>query len=227
MGTTMRLVVTGLTIVLLPVLCYADKKDIQISYYSSLSMVCTDNDTNIPSNTIIYWITNNVVVISNNTPEQELPDRLQISTNGNALNISKIDDNQFGYYTCVMVFPNRTIDVRRWGVNIDGADFSDLEKEYRNNAIVGGIAAAVMVVMFGGGCLVWHFRYRKRSKEIHKEGIEEEPGKSEKKYDNKAFDMPNDIEMQEAREDLDTGYDNAGKPDRDGKPNGGTNDKKM
>jgi hypothetical protein len=53
----------------------------------------------------------------------------------------------------------------RWGVNVDGADFSELEEQYRHNAIVGAIAAAVMVVAIGGCCAVWNYRYARRLRE--------------------------------------------------------------
>ena len=50
----------------------------------------------------------------------------------------------------------------RYGLNIDGADFSELIKQYEENAIVGGVAAATMLVLVGGACLLWNCRYANR-----------------------------------------------------------------
>ena len=81
----------------------------------------------------------------------------------------------------------------RWGLNVDGADFSDLEKQYRESAIIGAIAAAVMLIILGGGCLIWHFRYSRRDQNSRgrASGIEDDPKKtSEQLYHNQAFDNP-------------------------------------
>ena len=109
-------------------------------------------------------------------------------------------DAQFGYYTCVMVptAPGRGARVARWGVNVQGADFSRLESQYRHSAVVGAIAAAVMLVLVGGGCVIWHFRYSTRS---GRQGAGLEDGGPQKAAPHVYHNQAQDVEMEETPAD--------------------------
>ena len=176
--------------------CDAWKKDVKVRYYGTAILRCRENETHIP-NAQVFWITPDASVIEETTPESQLPKNV-IRVNGTVismLNVTKVDDDQFGYYTCVMISESsRAVTLARWGLNVDGADFSDLEKQYRESAVIGAIAAAVMLVVLGGGCLIWHFRYSRRDQNSSgpASGIEDGPKKtSEQLYHNRrAFDNP-------------------------------------
>ena len=114
----------------------------------------------------------------------------------------EIDEDQFGYYHCVVTYKSasRPATVIRWGLNVNGADFSDLLREYRRKAVIGGIAAACLLLLVGGCCLFWNVRNSKRDQEMEKENgdlndlktdIEVSPsaqGDNEKKFHNAAYE---------------------------------------
>ncbi|XP_071088234.1 uncharacterized protein [Haliotis cracherodii] len=137
--------------------------DKTIRYFTDISLQCDSLALNISDDmsqvTKLYWIlTDGVLVDSTST---NLPKNVALSANSYTLNITKISDPMFGYYHCVILFNNNTVQAIRRGVNVDGADFTELHDQYRSNAIIGGIAAGVMVAIVGVSCLVWHFRFRK------------------------------------------------------------------
>lgn len=172
--------------------CDAWTKDIKVRYYGTAILRCHENETVIP-NARVFWITPDASIIEQNTTDSQLPTNV-IKVNGTVismLNVTKVDDDQFGYYTCVMVSNNPvdSVTLVRWGLNVDGADFSDLEKQYRDNAIVGAIAAAIMLVLLGGGCFIWHFRYSRRERDRNgRSSIEDDPKKTSVQLYNPAFD---------------------------------------
>ncbi|XP_046371977.2 uncharacterized protein LOC124146007 [Haliotis rufescens] len=137
--------------------------DKTIRYFADISLQCDSLALNISDDMSqvrkLYWIlTDGVLVDSTST---NLPKNVALSANSYTLNITKISDPMFGYYHCVILFNNNTVQAIRRGVNVDGADFTELHDQYRSNALIGGIAAGVMVAIVGVSCLVWHFRFRK------------------------------------------------------------------
>nr|KAG5706273.1 hypothetical protein BaRGS_026055 [Batillaria attramentaria] len=84
---------------------------------------------------------------------------------------------------------------------LDDDMFGKLEEQYRENAVIGAIAAAVMLVLVGGACIIWHFRYSKRnSARGDGSSIEDDP-KADMKYRNQAFDGGDMIETAPAAPD--------------------------
>lgn len=177
--------------------CDAWKKDIKVRYFSSTILPCQENRTVIPDTSQIFWITPDATVLTSTTPEKDFPQNVKLAQNNliTQLNITEVSDSQFGFYTCVMVKTNSEVVLARWGLNVDGADFSHLEEEYRKNAVVGAIAAGVMIALLGGTCLIWHFRYTKRSRpgeSAENGGVKDDLGKpaTSNVFHNQGYDEP-------------------------------------
>lgn len=132
---TAELALAGLTvIVMLSHSADAERQDIKVRYYAPCVLKCSDNVTQ-PRDVRMFWILPDAVAIDHTTDESRLPTRLRFvnPNSSNELNITRVDDDQFGYYTCVMINASTgEVMVTQWGVNIDGADFSALEAEYRS-----------------------------------------------------------------------------------------------
>ncbi|XP_012937114.1 uncharacterized protein LOC106011564 [Aplysia californica] len=159
--------------------------DLKIRYFSDVSLLCdhpglniTDNPSTVNS---ISWVLPDGTTIDANSllndrkyvlsgPDDDvsLPTRDRPAFDAFNLTVLRVDDDVFGYYTCVIVRSvtpgsgDAPISVVRWGLNVDGADFSELLETYKENAIIGGAAAAGMLVLVGGGCLFYHCRYSSR-----------------------------------------------------------------
>ena len=109
--------------------------------------------------------------------------------NASTINVTRADEDRFGYYTCVIIHNDHRVTVFRWGLNVDGADFSELEDHYKHSAVIGAIAAGVVLAVVGGGCLIRDLRYKKRGKE-GKEGEDFEKTASSQQFENGAFVSP-------------------------------------
>ena len=173
----------------------------KVPYYSTVTLRCQEDPAQPMGTGQVFWITPDNAVIQPSTPQSQLPANIVVPPGGHVseINVTNVSDDSFGYYTCVMVTGSGEVMLARWGLNVDGADFSDLEEQYRRNAVIGAIAAAVMVVVVGGACLVWHFRYSRRG-QLSGRGAEEDLKKpSPHLYDNGAFagKSATDMEMAE------------------------------
>lgn len=171
--------------------------DIMVEYYTSVNLPCDDYTLNYTTNNrnrqdMIkhkFWILPSNEIVDNQTVRKNI--ELSTSWENFSLTIQRINDADFGYYTCIIVTDNvlLTKSVRR-GVNIDGPSFGDLDSKYRHNAMVGGIAAAIMFVLIGSTCLIWNFRFaRKMDRQDMKlkVGSPYEEVKVENPYINAAF----------------------------------------
>ncbi|GFN88113.1 hypothetical protein PoB_001461900 [Plakobranchus ocellatus] len=165
----------------------------KVPFYSSPSMTCDHPLLNITLSDdvkAISWVFpdgTNVYSASDVNPRQYVFSEPDSSTTGPNSSIFalynltalEIDEDQFGYYLCVVEYTNTGSDVKpaaviRWGLNVNGADFSDLLKTYRENAIVGGAAAAALLVLVGGGCLFWNVRYGNQGLDDNDDDAEED-----------------------------------------------------
>ncbi|XP_069131546.1 uncharacterized protein [Argopecten irradians] len=186
--------VLGVMVVFIPVVM---GDNIKVEYYNTTTLACDNNDLNIttvPSNAdnikAKYWILPSGERIDNTSTAKMKKGELSWSisdwSNYNLI-VRNVDDEDFGFYYCVIVRDNYHVDVVQKGLNIDGPDYSKLLKRYRHNAMIGGIAAAVLFVVICGACLIDHFRYSSKKGRDRKEGLELDGGY----YDNAAVDGVN------------------------------------
>ncbi|XP_033743222.1 uncharacterized protein LOC117329395 [Pecten maximus] len=177
--------------VLIPVIV-AD--NVKVEYYSTTTFKCDSMDLNIttiPSNAnniqAKYWILPSGERIDNTSTSEMKKGELSWSISdwsNYSLTVRNVDDDDFGLYYCIIVRTNYHLDVVQKGLNIDGPDYSKLMERYRHNAMIGGIAAAVLFAVICGACLINHFRYSSKRSKDRKEGLELDGGY----YDNAAAD---------------------------------------
>ncbi|KAL3878667.1 hypothetical protein ACJMK2_030998 [Sinanodonta woodiana] len=180
----MTIIFTILVTCILPSLTKSE--NIMLEYYKDVTFECDDLQINVSTISPppkMHWILPSGKVISD-----DFQNTSHIHLGGSMnLTIQKIDDEDFGRYFCVIVFKNQTINVVSHGLNVDGPFYGDLLERYRHNAMIGGIAAAVLFVVIAAFCVVYHFRYV--VKKGGDKGIEEIDGYNTKVYDNIALEM--------------------------------------
>ncbi|KAK6172865.1 hypothetical protein SNE40_016438 [Patella caerulea] len=175
------------------------KADIQVEYFRGANLTCDSNMLNVSQNfnniESIQWMLPDVSLITESTNTIKVIKRNMLAY---TLMIDRVADDQFGYYTCIIVYKttmvneNAEVKVVRWGLNINGPDFSKLRAEYARHAIVGAIAAGILLGVLGITCVIWHYRYnaRKRRNEI------KYAANASSEYNNKAYD---DIDIEKEK----------------------------
>lgn len=158
-------------------------EEFYLEYYTTVSMDCDDSKYNFTSSQHIekrYWL------LPDSSLLQSGQNNKHVNIDSNfTLTINKIDDNDFGYYFCLVVRSDHSVDRIRHGLNVNGPYFGDLLEKYRKNAIIGGIAAGTLFVIVAGTCLVWHMRYQTRER---KNKAVDELDKAIHGFDLKAYD---------------------------------------
>lgn len=168
-------------------------EDIKEPYFKQVTLECTMNQTypslGIPKR---YWIFPNGKTYENdsNAPMCRKQKCWTMDSSGFNVTIKRINDEDFGVYYCVNVFDRKSILVERRGLNVDGPYFGDLLQQYKKNAMVGGIAAAVLFVVLACSCFLWNCRYNKRKniKGDSRNGELTDINMVHSQYDNKAMD---------------------------------------
>ncbi|KAK3606355.1 hypothetical protein CHS0354_041992 [Potamilus streckersoni] len=75
-------------------------------------------------------------------------ERVSIFDHGQLLSVRKTDNDDFGLYICIVMVSNRGLMTIKHGVNVDGPYYDPKQAEnYRRNAIIGGIAAGIILVL--------------------------------------------------------------------------------
>ncbi|BFZ24051.1 hypothetical protein BsWGS_27090 [Bradybaena similaris] len=144
--------------------------DLTAKYFSDVSMICDHPDLQISQQadvrSLAWILPDGELIDSSRRPDPRLYQLSGINDRLDSYNLTAMDINDavFGYYTCIVVYNSQVkpVNVIRWGLNVGGADFTELMQTYQDNAIVGGVAAAAMLVAIGAVCLLWHFRFSNR-----------------------------------------------------------------
>lgn len=142
-------------------------------YYSNTTLACDDTLLGLPYTTFKkFWtLPNGSVVQWSHAPDQ----KYQLgSFPGFNLTITNIDDADFGWYYCIILWDDYIYLIHsiKIGLNVNGADYESLYDAYKKNAIIGGIAAASTAVVLSLSCLVYWCRYSEVNNE-NKEGDKE------------------------------------------------------
>ena len=172
-------------VLLLPlvfVVCMGD--EYHLEYYAELTISCDETEYNFthtnPANK--YWL-----LPDGNLIHETDDKRMAVGKDMTnfTLTLKRLDDHDFGWYYCIIVWNDHSVSQIRHGVNIDGPYYGDLLERYRHNAMIGGIAAAILFAILAGSCIIWHCRYQK-----HDDGNQavEDLDKAIDGFDTKAYD---------------------------------------
>ncbi|XP_074657038.1 uncharacterized protein LOC141910215 [Tubulanus polymorphus] len=126
-----------------------------VDYGSSVDIDCNTNRT-LNANTAddIAWILPDNKQVANGYNDG----KLIVTNNGANLRIERVSAADTGFYHCLLVNGTQRLLVKR-GLNIYGPEWNNLAEVYKYGAFVGGIAAAVLLVLISGACLVYKFRW--------------------------------------------------------------------
>lgn len=179
-------------------ICVCNAENIKVEYFKPATLPCDDIRYNISTSTNStikkkYWILPTGKRIDQNSEAPVLLGQIEqwkISASPNfTITLNKVDDIDFGYYYCIVVYDNYSILAIQQGLNIDGADFSSLIEQYKHNAMIGGIAAAVLFGTIAGLCIVWNFRFSKKKGASSKDTSEVNGYGAQSYHDNQAAEM--------------------------------------
>ena len=155
-----------------------------LKYYAELTISCDETEYNFthtnPANK--YWLLPDGNLI-HETDDKTMAVGKDMTNF--TLTLKRLDDPDFGWYYCIIVWNDHSVSQIRHGVNIDGPYYGDLLERYRHNAMIGGIAAAILFAILAGSCIIWHCRYQK-----HDDGNQavEDLDKAIDGFDTKAYD---------------------------------------
>ena len=149
-------------LILFALVCHCMAVNIQVEYYTEVILDCDETEYNFTQSNPAskYWLLPDGNLTKETNPSNK---NVLIGTDMSnlTLTIKRLDDSDFGWYYCIIVWNDHTLDKIRHGVNVDGAYFGDLLEKYRHNAMIGGIAAAILFAILAGSCIIWHCRYRR------------------------------------------------------------------
>ncbi|KAH3843010.1 uncharacterized protein LOC127876700 [Dreissena polymorpha] len=169
------------------VLVCAHRPELQKEYFDNVEMSCNENDTmfNFTSSASIakrYWLLPNGTLLYSNTNTSA---NVDIAPDNFTLTVYKISDTDFGYYYCLLVRSDNTVDTIAYGLNTDGPYYGDLLAIYSRKAMVGGIAAGILFAILAGFCAVWQLRYKTR---VRRNRTVDDIDKAIDGFDLKAYD---------------------------------------
>ncbi|XP_041357390.1 uncharacterized protein LOC121374356 [Gigantopelta aegis] len=151
---------------------------------------CNDTNAMLEMGDTVTWVAPNKMMIQGtsgrNDEKYEVIDKN--SVRGMVLKIKKITSEDHGVYIC-MVKRNSADYVRVIrALNLYEPAYSSMIDKYRNNIMVGGIAAAVLFVPLVGACLINKFRYKseeeKDRKRHHRERAQQIQHEYQQQMDN-------------------------------------------
>nr|KAG5706272.1 hypothetical protein BaRGS_026054 [Batillaria attramentaria] len=119
-------------------------------YDSSVNFTCDPAGLNMttlePGQVTRIWLLPTAEVLTAGTTGHA---RVDVLNDGRVLHVRSVNDEDFGVYYCVVrVFTGEYLAVRH-GINVNGAYWGDLFKQYYDNLITGLVAAAVCFVAEG------------------------------------------------------------------------------
>lgn len=100
--------------------------------------------------------------------------------------INKIDDINFGVYWCIQVWNNTSIRAIRHTINIDGPPLHEFYEQQKKNAIVGAIAAGVVLFVVIVTYVIWYFKCSEKVK--RKRRLVEDLSKGINRYSTQIYD---------------------------------------
>lgn len=136
--------------------------EFQAEYFSNTTIQCNHRLLNLPYTAFKkYWITPNGTTIQWSHAPQNRSKFLVGETPDFNLTINYIDDADYGWYICVILWDNYIYLVHsmKIGLNVNGALYPQLSGHYLSNAIIGLIAGGSAAALIALLCLLYWCRY--------------------------------------------------------------------
>lgn len=140
-------------------------------YFSDVLLPCSDSSLRNSSEDSDLVLTNQVWLLPDGGIVQKgqaasNPSNVQLFEDGGTimLRINKIDDINFGVYWCIQLWNKTSIRAIRHTINIDGPPLHEFYEQQKKNAIVGAIAAGVVLFVVIVTYVIWYFRCSEKVK---------------------------------------------------------------
>ena len=151
-----------------PVICQASKESYTAEYFTNVSLPCNYTLHNfsyplVPVPFKRYWVLPNGTVL----PDTFLGDwkfRIGRLEPDFRLYVAAIDDPDFGWYHCVLLWNNwdYMVDTIRIGLNEDGPYYEKLLRELEKRLIIGSVCAGAFFLICMFGCWFWNYKSKKK-----------------------------------------------------------------
>ena len=167
--------------------------EFKAEYYSNATLVCDDRLLRLPYTTFKkYWILPNGSTIQwSHVPGNSSRYFIGESPGFN-LTITNINDEDFGWYYCVILWDNYIylVHTMKIGLNVNGALYKELLDQYRKSVIIGLLAGGVTAAILSLFCLLYWCRYS----EVNTENVEKDAKKNKSKVELKSDKNYNDFD---------------------------------
>ena len=174
------------------IICFCNAEFLHQEYFTDAILSCdtAENETNGNPLEVSnrYWLLTDGSLVNK---ASQLDKQYTIDANF-TLHISRISDENFGIYYCILVLNDSSLHMHRHGLNVDGASFDSLNQSYGTRAVAGVIAAASVFVLMLGLYIIYRVCFSKKAK--RKKMILEDLNKginrfSTQFYDNVGFEV--------------------------------------
>ncbi|XP_046553486.1 uncharacterized protein LOC124262927 isoform X2 [Haliotis rubra] len=127
--------------------------DVVVMYDHPANLSCMgksfDPDATQMSRYRLMWLIPNGDLVGKTSTH----DRVTVFDEGKQITVKKVDDVDFGIYSCIIYnFNTQEYEIVQTSINMNGPYWGHLMAKYRTNFIVGAVAAAVMFVIMMGFC---------------------------------------------------------------------------
>lgn len=173
--------------------------EFKTEYYSTTTLVCDDSLLNLPYTTFKkYWILPDGRALQWSYKPSNTSRYVVGESPGFNLTISRVTDEDFGWYYCVILWDNYIylLHSLKIGLNADGASYKELLDEYRRSATIGIIAATSIAILIGLLCLLDWCKYSEANTE------NDEKPNTKKESQGNVNETSSEVEIADAKEML-------------------------
>lgn len=122
----------------------------------------TSNSTVSDVRTFVWLLPNGQTLTSESSNNHSNRYRIRENNTTSNLTILKVDDMDYGVYSCISIWSNFHVSVIRHSLNKDGAEMAAIREKQRKNAIVGACAAGSILLVILAGYVIWRFTCSER-----------------------------------------------------------------
>ncbi|XP_076467916.1 uncharacterized protein LOC143298814 isoform X2 [Babylonia areolata] len=153
----------------------------------NFTLQCNHSDLIVTPHNHVEWILPNGDRVPRTSKKHVLSDGMRGTVTHMNLLINNVQDSDAGVYVCY-VYTNIRKEALRGhllrGLNLGGPMYREPFEEYRDNLMVGGLAAVVLFVPLVTACFVYKFRFQTKEQKAEKRAARLEATKHRRHLEN-------------------------------------------
>lgn len=122
----------------------------------------TSNSSVSDVRTFVWLLPNGQTLTSKSSNNHDNRYRIRENNTTSNLTILKLEDTDYGVYSCIGIWNNFLVSVIRHSLNKDGAEMTAIREKQRKNAIVGACAAGSILLVILAAYVIWRFTCSER-----------------------------------------------------------------